>query len=1054
MTSRGRNFAILGVVAVLLVLSALVILPGTPLSKDTKLGLDLEGGIELVYEGRPTPQVPEVTPQALDDAIETMRKRVDALGVSEPEIQRSGPRQVSVGLPDVQNADRAREQVGSTAQLQFYDWEPNILTDTEVYSGGDGLFDAALAASKEKGKAERTDVVPGSGDTPEEADRRNNTQRDRYYLFGPDKAPIGPDKQPVRTETYEPSGTCEELLADHDAQPGEPNEYARGTECRSQLEELGPGGPPDGSRVITVPEGVVIVEQERTPNQPPQIKRFTVLEDDSELSGEDIRNPEANTDPNTSAPLVQMEFSDEGREAFARVTKRIAERGFNQSTLNPGVPPEQFEQSFAITLDDQIVSLASINFRENPEGIDGRTGAQIEGVGSFDDANDLAESLRIGALPIELKLISETQVSASLGQQALDQGLAAGAAGLALTILFLIVFYRVLGLVATSALLIYAVLLFALVKLIPITLTLPGIAGLVLTLAVAADANIVMYERIKEEVRGGRSIPAAISAGYSKALRTIIDANVVTIGVAFILFTLATAGVKGFAFTLGVGTIVSLFTAVLATSAILGSMARSRLLRRPSALGAGPERVDFSRFDFMGKSRWFFSASGLILVIGAMAIAGLGINFGIDFESGTRITAPLERPASVDEVRGALEPLGYGDAEIQEVDDPELGENVKQIAVPQLEPPEVTEVRETLDEEFGVAAGNFSSTSIGPTFGEQIARTALIAVIASLLLIALYIGFRFEVKFAVPVMIALAHDILITGGVYALAERELTTATVAALLTIMGYSLYDTIIVFDRIRENVPRMPRATFSQIANRSMSEVLTRSLATSFTVLMPVGALLLFGGETLKDFAFALLVGVASGAYSSIFIATPVLVEWKEREQVYMRRRRLVMEQHGGLVPAFATGSFAEETPVAAPVAAASATRESRSTRASRRAAQRRAGAERGGPAAPPPRPGAGQEPRPAAPRTGAPPPAAGPAPAEPPKAAPPAPEPALPSEPSPAAEPARPSEPAPAGDGAPSSRPASRTTSTAGDGAQARRAKSKSKRQRARKKHGRR
>jgi SecD/SecF fusion protein len=1081
MTSRGRNFAILGVVAVLLVLAAMVIVPGTPLSKDTKLGLDLEGGIELVYEGRPTPQVPEVTPQAVDDAIETMRKRVDALGVSEPEIQRSGQEQISVGLPDVQNAERARQQVGTTAQLQFYDWEPNVLTDTEVYSGGDGLYDATLAASKQEGKAEQTDVVPDSGDTPEEADRKNNTQADRYYLFGPDKAAIGPDKQPVRTETYEPSANCEELLAEYDEEPGDPNKYHKDTECQTELEALGPGGPPDGSRVIKVPEGVVVVEQERQPNQPPQIKRFTVLEDDSELSGEDIRNPEANTDPNTSAPLVTMEFSDEGREAFARVTKRIAERGFNQSTLNPGAPRENFLQSFAITLDDQIVSLATIDFQENPEGIDGRTGAQIEGVGSFDDANDLAESLRIGALPIELKLISETQISASLGQQALDQGLAAGTAGLVLMIIFLIVFYRVLGVVATAALLIYAVLLFALVKLIPITLTLPGIAGMVLTLAVAADANIVMYERIKEEVRAGRSIPSAISAGYSKALRTIIDANVVTIGVAFILFTLATAGVKGFAFTLGVGTIVSLFTAVLGTSAILGSMARSRLLRRPSALGAGPERVDFSRFDFMGKSRWFFSASGAILAVGALAIAGLGINFGIDFESGTRITAPLEQPASVDDVRDALAPLGYGDARIQEVDDPELGQNVRQISVPQLEPQEVSEVRQTLDEEFGVATGDFSSSSIGPTFGEQIARTALYAVIASLILIAIYIGFRFEFKFAVPVLIALAHDLLITAGVYALTERELTTATVAALLTIMGYSLYDTIIVFDRIRENVPRMPRATFSQIANRSMSEVLTRSLATSFTVLMPVGALLLFGGETLRDFAFALLVGVASGAYSSIFIATPVLVEWKEREQVYMRRRRLVMEQHGGLVPAFATGSFAEETAVApAPVAAAAGAREVRSSRASRRAAQRRAGPGRAASgtaapsrtAAPPPPPDAAPteraEPRggtppperaaPAErtePREAAPPPAEPAAPVEPREAAPSAPEPAAPAEPARPSEPTRPPEPAPAGDGAPAPRPASRSTSTAGDGASTRRSsKSKSKRQRARKKHGRR
>ena len=476
-----------------------------------------------------------------------------------------------------------------------------------------------------------------------------------------------------------------------------------------------------------------------------------------------------------------------------------------------------------------------------------------------------------------------------------------------------------LGVVATVALLIYAVFLFALVKLIPITLTLPGIAGLVLTLAVAADANIVMYERIKEEVRTGRSIPSAISAGYSKALKTIIDANVVTIGVAFILFTLATAGVKGFAFTLGVGTLVSLFTAVLATSAILGTMARSRLLRRPSALGVNPEKTTGWRFDFMGNSRWFFSFSGVILLVGAIAIATLGVNFGIDFESGTRITTPLERPASVDQVRDTLDPLGYGDAKIQEVNDPELGDNVIQLSVPELDPGDVDQVEQALDRDFGVNAADFSTTSVGPTFGEQIARTAVLAVIASLILIALYIGFRFEFKFAVPVLIALAHDLLITTGVYALFDREVTTATVAALLTIMGYSLYDTVIVFDRIRENVPRMPRATYSQIANRSMSEVFTRSLATSFVVLMPVGSLLIFGGETLKDFAFALLVGVASGAYSSIFIATPVLVEWKEREQTYMRRRRLILQENDGHVPAFASGVIGEPEPAPAGAAA---------------------------------------------------------------------------------------------------------------------------------------
>ena len=394
-----------------------------------------------------------------------------------------------------------------------------------------------------------------------------------------------------------------------------------------------------------------------------------------------------------------------------------------------------------------------------------------------------------------------------------------------------------------------------------------------------------------------------------------------TIGVAFILFTLATAGVKGFAFTLGIGTLVSLFTAVLATSAILGSMARTRLLRRAERARRRAERQRVLALRLHGQV-------ALVLLVlrrdPGWSARSRSPTLGHQLRHRLRV-----RHADHDAARAAGE-RGRGararssrsataTRRSRRSTTPSSGDNVVQISVPQLEPDEVDEVESALDDELRRGGGRLLvAARSGPTFGEQIARTALIAVIASLLLISLYIGFRFEFKFAVPVLIALAHDLLITAGVYALSEREVTTSTVAALLTIMGYSLYDTIIVFDRIRENVPRMPRATFSQIANRSMSEVFTRSLATSFVVLMPVGALLLFGGETLKDFAFALLVGVASGAYSSIFIATPVLVEWKEREQVYMRRRRMVMEQHGGLVPAFATGALAAEPAVAAAAA----------------------------------------------------------------------------------------------------------------------------------------
>jgi SecD/SecF fusion protein len=400
---------------------------------------------------------------------------------------------------------------------------------------------------------------------------------------------------------------------------------------------------------------------------------------------------------------------------------------------------------------------------------------------------------------------------------------------------------------------------------------------------------------------------------------------------------LATAGVKGFAFTLLIGTLVSLLTAVVATQAVLSSISRWKILRSNWALRLGSKDRQM-RFDYTGASNWFFSMSGVILAAGAIAISVFGINFGIDFTSGTRITTPLEQSASVTQVREALAPLGYDGAKIQTVDDPELGPNVVQISTGKLDPARVNAVENALDDRFGVNSGEFSASSVGPTFGQEIARTAIIAIIASLFVISLYIGLRFEFKFAVPVLIALAHDLLITAGVYALFQLEVTTSTVAALLTILGYSLYDTIIVFDRIRENVPRMPRATFSQIVNRSMSEVIVRSLATSLSTLLPITALMVAGGETLQDFGFALLVGVISGTYSSVFIAAPVLVHWKEREPIWRRRDRMVREQHGGLVPAYADGAVGDE----GEAVAAEPVREPASPR-DRAAARRRRAAE---------------------------------------------------------------------------------------------------------------
>ena len=305
-----------------------------------------------------------------------------------------------------------------------------------------------------------------------------------------------------------------------------------------------------------MPEGVIVVraEDQRTGEQRDrgEVDQWWVLKDNPVLSGNEIKNPEQNFENGTGgAPIVTMEFTDQGREAFAETTREIAQRGQDNAVLNGGLQnPIAASHHFAIRLDNELISTPYINFRENPDGIDGSTGASISGGFTLETAQDLARLLKIGALPLRLELISRSQVSATLGQQALDQGLAAGLAGFAIVAVFLLVFYRVLGMIAVVALGIYALYLFALIKLIPVTMTLPGIAGLILTIGVAADANIVVFERVKEEIRHGRSISAGIAQGYKKGFATIVDANIVTLLVAFILFILATAGVKGFAFVL------------------------------------------------------------------------------------------------------------------------------------------------------------------------------------------------------------------------------------------------------------------------------------------------------------------------------------------------------------------------------------------------------------------------------------------------------------------------------------------------------------------------
>jgi len=617
------------------------------------------------------------------------------------------------------------------------------------------------------------------------------------------------------------------------------------------------------------------------------------------MTGKDLKPSGTRADFNQlGQPIVTMQFTGHGKKVFHDITKAEAKRGQIAGNGNCSQTTPPGVQHFAIVLDRQIQSVPYIDYCKNPDGIPGDNGAEIDlgAGGTIGDAKKLALVLQTGALPYDFKQLERTDVSATLGKDSLNQAKKAAIVGLLIVALFLLLLYRFLGLVAVIGLAIYAAFLYAAILLFHVTLTLPGFAGMILTIGVAADANVVVFERVKEEVRAGKSVRAAIGAGYAKGFHTILDANVVTAITALVLFAVATAQVKGFALMLLIGTMISLITAVAATRAMLGLLAGFRWFDNPRFMGAhGQQSAKWLQIDFMRRRYWWFALSGTVIVLGAGSLGLRGLNLGIDFKGGTQLAFKTSSPKSTGDIRSVLSADGYSDAIIQGRGASTNGkyENF-QVRTKTLPPNTLSKVESDLGTKAG--AIHAGATSVSSSFGSQIARAAILAILVSLALVVIYIAIRFDLKFAVPVILAMLHDVFIAVGIYALSHREVTSSTVAAILTVLGYSIYDTIIIFDRIRENIPLMRRSSFATITNVSLWETIRRSLATSFITLLPVASLLAFGGATLKDFAFALLIGIASGAYSSIFFAAPILTIWKEREPEYARRKGETVGKRG--------------------------------------------------------------------------------------------------------------------------------------------------------------
>ncbi len=570
-----------------------------------------------------------------------------------------------------------------------------------------------------------------------------------------------------------------------------------------------------------------------------------LLEDTALLTGKAITNSAVSFESQFNEPVVTLEFNADGAKTFSDVTG------------------SHVGQRLAIVLDGKIQSAPVINERI-PSGK-----AQITGRFNFDQANDLAIALRAGALPAPIVIEEERNVGPSLGKDSIEQGIRATLVGFAAVVAFMAIYYLLGGLVANAALLLNILIILAFLSYFRATLTLPGIAGAVLTIGMAVDTNVLIFERIREELELKKPVSAALIAGYKKAFSTILDSNLTTLITAGILYYMGSGPIKGFALTLAIGLMASMFTGIFVTRAIFdtllakGSLKNLRMLHVLKSL---------PHIDYLKVRKICYGLSIAVIAVGLFVASQKGEKFfGVEFTGGTMIEYRFEKPVTMEKVRAALNEAGYGTSTIQLVG----GANEVIIRSPQNSD---KKIQESIDKEF---SGNTHEVvrleAIGPVVGKEMKSKAVWAIVLSLLGIWAYVVWRFDFRFAFGAILSLFHDALITVGLVALAGREFSVPVLAAILTILGYSINDTIVIFDRIRERRRMGAKETFEQSINTSINQTLSRTILTTMTVFLVILALYFFGGEVINDFAFTMLVGVISGTYSTVYIAAPVLVDW---------------------------------------------------------------------------------------------------------------------------------------------------------------------------------
>ena len=579
------------------------------------------------------------------------------------------------------------------------------------------------------------------------------------------------------------------------------------------------------------------------------------------LEGSSVTNAQGGVQQDNSGNgkyVTELEFDSEGTKAFAEATERAYK---NKETIG-------------IYYDNEFVSVPSVN------SVITAGKAVIEGANSIEDAKALATTLRIGSLTLTLHEISSQVVGATLGSNAIHTSLIAGGIGLALVIIFMIIVYALPGLVAGLALLIYTGLELVMLNAFDLTLTLPGIAGIILSIGMAVDANVIIYARIREEIAAGKSVRNAITTGFQKAFSAIFDGNITTLIAAAVLGFLGTGSVQGFAMTLALGIVLSMFTALVISRLIVNAF---------YAVGCRDEKFygkarEQKTIDFVGKKKIFFTISLILAILvpiagmgGFKAATGKSLNYSLEFMGGTSTTVEFNENMSMEQLEKEVNPKVEDitkDADVTCVK--VVNSNGVTIKTRTLSVDEREALENMLVNDFGVDKSTITSQSISATVSNEMRRDAIVAVIVAAIFMLLYIWFRFkDIRFASSAVLALLHDVLVVLGFYAVSRVTVGTTFIACMLTIVGYSINATIVIFDRIRENLATGlgKKKDLAEVVNLSITQTLTRSIYTSLTTFIMVFILWIMGVSSIREFALPIMVGIICGAYSSVCVTGPL-------------------------------------------------------------------------------------------------------------------------------------------------------------------------------------